>query len=59
MFDSLKDLKRFKQDLTLRQWPWAMLQFSTSVELRPGNVGVSIRPSVSVQKLQRTASQIS
>ena len=34
MFDSFKGLKKFKQVLTLRQWPWAMLQFSTSVEVR-------------------------
>ena len=26
MFDSLMGLKKFKQVLTLRQWPWAMLQ---------------------------------
>ena len=38
MFDSLKGLKRFIQVLTLRQWPWAMLQFSTSVEVRLGIV---------------------
>ena len=46
MFDSLKGLKRFKQVLTLRQWPWAMLQFSTSVEVRPGNVRPCVCPCV-------------
>ena len=43
MFDSFKGLKKFKQVLTLRQWPWAMLQFSTSVEVRPPFVGLSVR----------------
>ena len=31
-------LNRFILVLTLRQWPWAMLQFSTSVEVRVGIV---------------------
>ena len=33
------------------------LQFSTSVELRPGNVGLCVRVSIT-QKLQRTALRI-
>ena len=40
-------------------WSWACakgtLQFSTSVELRPGNVGLCVY----TQKLQRTALRIS
>ena len=35
----------------------SQLQFSTSVELRPGNVGLCVRVSIT-QKLQRTALRI-
>ena len=56
---SLSNLNRLDSDTEVEHAGLTALQFSTSVEVRPGNVSVSVSLSVYTQKLQRTALRIS
>ena len=51
--------QKVQKVLTLSRWTGSTLQFSTSVEVRPGNVSLSVCLLVRAEKLQRTAHRIS